>query len=379
MFNTITIVEKQSNEQRLDIGFLAEAMLFYGQVNLIADKFLLPELFKIAPSWIIAEFIQTGRLKLYLKENYIGVPIIQQNGVEYFDPQTISSPSITQEALIYNGFIDSGYTEDDARRATHLIRRCSFPFKYESSVYNEIEKDLNDSDYLRNAISSILTAQNEGTEIMEGQIQANYSKAGKIGPFNANNLETNINFLNFPNSTPSGLILAIAEARGDIHIASHFNSEIASRNITAKLIQSRFNSLMSRFQNNQMEISTFQNYVFSEYKGIGEAFKNGELSVKALLKLIERSEKFRHWLSQIDDNGDFLKEYLKVVLKKGLYEKLPAKIVRFAIFKGAALASQSPLVGNALDLTDSFLVDKIVGGWKPNQFIEQVRDNLPLK
>ena len=165
MFDSITITAKDSDEQRLDIGFLAESLLFYGTVNIIADRFLLPELLRLAPPWDIAELIKEGRLKLHLKENYIGVPMYTQNNFETYDVQTFSSPSVTQERLLYDAFFETGWSADDSRRATTLISRYSSPFKYEKSYYDEIQSDLQDQEYLKTAIGSIIMTPNSANKL----------------------------------------------------------------------------------------------------------------------------------------------------------------------------------------------------------------------
>src|ERR1700741_3290997 len=227
--------------------------------------------------------------------------------------------------------------------------------------------------------------QNEGVELDLNQIQAKYTRVGTYGEIPMHQLQTNINFQNYPNTSPSGILLRIAEARGDIHIASHFGFEIASRKSTSTLIQNRFNSLVTKFENNQASIYQFQNVILSEYKCIGEAVKSGHISFKAFLKILNRADKFRHWLIKLDGNNDVLTEYCKTVFKRTLIDKLPSKLVRFSIFSGAGiiidkgLPAAGTLLATALSATDTFLVDKILKGWKPNQFIEEVRDQLPLK
>jgi hypothetical protein len=62
-------------------------------------------------------------------------------------------------------------------------------------------------------------------------------------------------------------------------------------------------------------------------------------------------------------------------------ERLPSKTARWAIFTAAGTVASlalTPLVGTAVGLgltaADTFLVDKLIKGWKPNQFV-----NGPLR
>jgi hypothetical protein len=59
-------------------------------------------------------------------------------------------------------------------------------------------------------------------------------------------------------------------------------------------------------------------------------------------------------------------------------DKLPPKTLRWLLFTGGGLALgaafTNPLTGaiagTALSLADSFLLDKLIKGWRPSQFIE---------
>ena len=56
-------------------------------------------------------------------------------------------------------------------------------------------------------------------------------------------------------------------------------------------------------------------------------------------------------------------------------DRLPGRAARFALFTsgGAVLDLAAGLpIGLALGLADTFILDKLVRGWRPNQFIEDV-------
>jgi hypothetical protein len=59
-------------------------------------------------------------------------------------------------------------------------------------------------------------------------------------------------------------------------------------------------------------------------------------------------------------------------------EKLPSKSIRWSFFTGAGIITDiaatggiATLVGLGLSALDTFYLDKLISGWKPNQFIEE--------
>ncbi len=75
--------------------------------------------------------------------------------------------------------------------------------------------------------------------------------------------------------------------------------------------------------------------------------------------------------------SDLLKEYFKAIGQKSFIETLPGKILRFTICSGLGIAAgyalpivEASITGLCLNACDSFLLDKLTTGWKPNQYIE---------
>ena len=66
-----------------------------------------------------------------------------------------------------------------------------------------------------------------------------------------------------------------------------------------------------------------------------------------------------------------------------MFDKLPGEGLRFSLFTGAGIRVDSCLTGGisaaigvAFGLGDTFLLDKLVKGWKPNQYIDEIEKFL---
>lgn len=103
----------------------------------------------------------------------------------------------------------------------------------------------------------------------------------------------------------------------------------------------------------------------------------GSLQFAAVVKLLDAADKFRHWLHQQPADGNLVSAYYREVVKDSWVEKLPSKSVRWGLFTLAGMlidANVGGVIGTtagvAVSAVDSFLLDKLIKGWKPHQFIE---------
>jgi hypothetical protein len=68
-----------------------------------------------------------------------------------------------------------------------------------------------------------------------------------------------------------------------------------------------------------------------------------------------------------------VQSYQQEVTKKSWVETLPGKAIRFVVATGTGLAASAaagPTGGLGVGVTNSFLLDRLLKGWRPNRFIE---------
>jgi hypothetical protein len=141
--------------------------------------------------------------------------------------------------------------------------------------------------------------------------------------------------------------------------------------------------LASRCNRSIIQKNAFQELVFKENKSIREAFNGGEIDLESVMKAILEADKFKAWLIKQDIDSDLIKEYYKEVTKHSLIDRLPGKSVRWSIFTGLGIASDLLITGGigtatgvCLSLLDAFVLERIIKGWKPNQFVEENLEKL---
>jgi hypothetical protein len=113
-------------------------------------------------------------------------------------------------------------------------------------------------------------------------------------------------------------------------------------------------------------------------KSIREAINDGSRSFSDLIEVVVKARKFREWLDGEPDDADLLEAYYREVTRDSWIDQLPGKTVKWAIFGAASTAlavagipvGASALAGLGLSAFDDFVVDKILKGWRPDQFIQ---------
>lgn len=153
---------------------------------------------------------------------------------------------------------------------------------------------------------------------------------------------------------------------------------MATSQLSANLISHKVNYLLEKSLNSSEQISDFQNFVIDDAKSLREAVNNRQIDLDDLLKVLKNSQRFKKWIIGIDPDQDLIKSYYAEVTKKTVVDKLPGKSARWGIFTGAGLIADAiatggigTAVGIGLGFLDTFCLDKLISGWKPNQFIEE--------
>lgn len=123
--------------------------------------------------------------------------------------------------------------------------------------------------------------------------------------------------------------------------------------------------------------------MFNESRGISEAINSGERSFADFWKILSKGERFKSWLKGKSADQYLLKEYVQDISKDSWIEKVPAKTVRWSVFTvlGAltdliTVPGAGKVVGTLLSGGDTFIVDKLLKGWKPNQFINKIESDF---
>jgi hypothetical protein len=103
----------------------------------------------------------------------------------------------------------------------------------------------------------------------------------------------------------------------------------------------------------------------------------GKVPFAEVVRLLDKADKFREWIEKQPADKDLIKSYYHAVINDSWVEKLPGKTMRFSAFTASGIVVDmmgagglGTSIGAALGAFDTFVLDKIIGGWKPHQFVE---------
>lgn len=389
MFESICIRRQQPlyTSNPIDISFLAEAMLFYQHVHLIADEDILSQLANECGPALMNEFIEEGYLKVSYLESRSAISKFSATPItmgEFYQPISVGNakgrwqlekvaPEIFSKAA--GG---PGYGRQLGRRFAEMVPTIDSR-NFEKELYPAIQADFTDPLYVEQAIAQLLKTI-APTYQLPHDYRFNISNEGELY-----RVDTNVDFQQ-PNEsfvqtwhlsgeylTASALLLYIVEVRKDLFIAAKENMELATQPGNAAILDVKFREILKARSASQHNIEAFQELVLADSHEIGESITSGLRTWQDFLTLLKEARKFKDWLQQRDPNVPLIHEYIKALEKDSWVDKLPAKTIRFLVFAGGGLLV--PVLGSiGLSFADSFVVDRLLSGWKPNQFV-----NGPLK
>ncbi len=161
------------------------------------------------------------------------------------------------------------------------------------------------------------------------------------------------------------------------YFAAALNSEVAvapvERVVQAKVVE----AIVRRRIHSESQIGSFVELTLADARAIREAVNSGVVSFASVVKLLDSADKFRHWLREQPIEVGLLRAYYREIVKDSWADRLPGKSMRWGLFTGLGLAVDAfgtapwgTLAGVAISAGDSFIVDKLISGWKPHQFVE---------
>jgi hypothetical protein len=177
--------------------------------------------------------------------------------------------------------------------------------------------------------------------------------------------------------SPAYLLAHLLSVKADLHFAARFNSEIAIDDVNALIVRGHLGHILEKLQSSSKAAASFQEFVFDDSRAVAEAMRSGAHHLKDLLPILPKAQRFKTWLQTESAQRDVVKAYFHEALERTWIDKLPAKSIRWFLFSAAGVGldalgagGMGTAAGFGLGALDTFVLDRILGGWKPNQFVD---------
>ena len=375
MFSELTI--QTVGNKKIDLGQISESLLFYNKVNVLSSPSLFEHLVKRNELDGFKSLISEDRINLLIESNHLA-RAHAQNSNDWFSLLYVSGASITPEELLVRQLKELTKKSGYSRRTARSIFAKATVFENDNSVIQDIRKDLEDKEYMNKVIYSSLKeiAPDLPIELNSIKNELLTSTQGQL------HLRTNINYDEINKHTGltidnQSIIGDLINSRLDAYQATKYNCDIHTSQISSRLLQEKINDLMNRTVFHNSQINLFNEHVL-EGKTVKNAINNGEKNLEDLCRFLDRADKFKEWLKNVEQDKSILSEYIRAIGKESLLENSQIKTFKWYFIQtlstlidiAGAGGLASTLTNLALSAGDEFIVDNLAKGWKPNFFVD---------
>lgn len=383
MFERITLDRPGDAAKPVDLGVLAECLVFYETVRLIVDHNTFSFLVNSCGPDQLLDLMSMDSLQIEFVENMTGVASKLIGGQTIYDYVNFHTGSFRYQVSARKVF-DKIATGKKANKYFDRFDQLVKRFSYTAEINEQVRKDWTDDAYLRQTAQIYLALKSPNyvpPSILEIKVRPHsqgFSLSTNIDFSAADADYRAINGTPDPHVTPSQLLVSLSDMRRDLTIGSSFGSEFAMSSVSSAIAACKFSDLINKAIGGKERTSVFQEDVLDDLPSIREAVNSGARTFSDVVRLVEQAKKFKEWLRKQDPDEHLRKAYLRDVSHTDWADNLPPKALRWLIFTAGGLALgaafTNPITGTAagtaLSLADSFLLDKLIKGWKPSQFID---------
>lgn len=386
MFEAISFLRQNKSDSKnpIDIGSLIECMLFYEKTTIIADHSIITQLLRFFGPDRLTLLIQEDLLNILYTESFVGIRTETKNNIHYYDTVECSSPQHTYQDELRKICIDVTGKEGKGRRLARRLQDKIQVTQHDHLILKGARNSILDQNYVNSAAKIVIKELVPGVGDTSGiSFHTDNTDDGII-------VGTNINFdalnkLYHKRVSPEHSSLSVAyilshllTVEKELYFSSSSLSELASSRLSAKLAEAKIDYVLDRSVKSSETLNRFTEFIFKDAKAIREAVNSGRIDLDELIAVLQKSKRFKKWIVGVKPAADLIKNYHDEVTKGTIIDKLPFKIAKWGLFIGPGIAADIAGAGGvgtatglvALSALDTFVVDKLFSGWKPNQFIE---------
>lgn len=387
------LITRAGVDRQIDLGLLAETIFFYRSVQLVLNRSSIVALAtKITADDLIA-LLNRAELKLsYLHPGFgvisAGLPRVHQFAAfKFAGTQRKKVPHYKDEiAISLERALGANAT---TRKLINTITKRAKLHRFRESAEKEkiipdlAQSDVSDHQFVHAAVLAALR------HLLPSYIPPPDFRFELFDTGQGYAVDTNLNFdqlnniyhqfvpVSHSSLSPEYLLAHMIDARADSYFAANYMAEIVTTPVYSDIMRLKHFDFLTRRDANMREIELFQETVLQDVPSLREVVNSGEKTIGDFLKLLDKAERFREWLQNTNVDTGMISNYYQAAVEKTWADKLPTKSVRFVMATGLGLLADLAMptgVGTAAGISlggaDSLYLDRLIKGWRPNQFIE---------
>jgi hypothetical protein len=369
----------------VDLGLLAEALIFYGQVYLVANRSVLADLIHRLGPDLTLRLAQEDRLQISYTNRFsvvysedVGLPTAR-----HF--LTVAEmPHTAIDRLAPELFVEATGKPGRGRRMARRFLQHVARTDLDDSIADSAHEDALDASYVLAAAETALSS-----------MAPQYKPSGPLSfelerlPERRFRIHTNLDVAAATRAMaqpspgdritvdPPLLASFLVSVHEGLAFASSFYSDLATSPLMSRLLRLKWASLLKQSEGAAKQIGQFQDFAFDDSRAIADAVRSGAVSFGDVLDVVERSTQFRRWLDGKENDANLVRDYFRECTKDTLFEHLPVAAARWVLMTGASTAVGAAIAGTAgvaagvaIGAGD-FLLGRAQQGWKPNHFVDR--------
>ena len=368
----------------IDAGAIAESLIFYGKVKIASNSGVLKALLKSVPPFELLSLMRVGKIELYYFGDHVGVASTENGkGESVYSLVGFSSPAHTIETIASKSFLNvTGSTSAGIIGASEFeslvkpIDHTAFDQKsVENILYNAKRANRLATAFLESAVPDYASLRHDSFNLIQnsqGMLVHTSIDFELLNKFYHRQVSPEHDTI-----TVASIIAAIQDAYETAYLAGTLDSEVFLDNTQKAVLSDTISAIVEVSESSEHQLEKFIELTLGNGYAIREAVNSGEVAFSKVIALLDKADNFRSWLRSQTPETSLIAEFYANSTRDTWAEKIPAKTIRFAVFTGMGLVADAVLTGGlgtltgmGLGATDSFLLDKLLGGWKPHQFVE---------
>jgi hypothetical protein len=400
MFDQIVVRRSGNAAPILDVGLVAETLLFYQRVHLLIDVGSLVYLIDALGVDNLKRLLQLPGVTASFQRNLCGAHTDRGSGfpIHNFALITVHGKGRflnDKEYLVETVERKLGLSRTSKKFARYLCEKLSFAPLPErpgqpDDFLRAAAEDLKDTLFIHEGVQDILTTLAPSARLPSNWTFIAHFVGSELGRQPQFVVETNIDFTSLnaeyhrlvpalhSSLSPEFLLAHFLSAREAAFISSRHMAELVIDPVSAALMRRRFLFLMHKRDKQVSQIDLFQEMTLQNAKQLREVINRGERSFEEFLELLDAAQRFKRFLGSQNPDKELVSAYYAEITRKGWVDKLPSKAVRLGVTTGLGAVAEALFPGGVaasvslgISALDALVVDKVLKGWRPNQFIDE--------
>lgn len=400
MFEHIVIRRSGNSHAVLDVGLLAETLLFYQKAHLLIDPGSLAYLIDALGEENLRRLLNLPFVTASFQRNITGTYTDRGPGfaVHNFVVMTGHGKGKTlkdREYLVEMVERKLGSSRKAKKFAQYLFDTMPFtPLDERPEPKNDLLRaaadDLADEEFLREGVRDTITILAPSIQLPPTWAFRAHFIGSEIAGQPQFVIQTDLDFeqLNayyhqfIPAShsslSPENLVTHFLSAREAAFVSTRYMAELVIDPVSAALMRKKLFHLMRKRDAQVEELDLFQQITLQNAKKLREVVNAGERSFGEFLDLLDEAARFKQFLESQNPDKKLIEAYIAEITKVGWLDKMPTKTTRLSITTGLGIAAETlfptggagMLMSLGIGAFDALAVDKLLKGWRPNRFID---------